>query len=246
MTAQAPDWLVFRGRRRMLFSNPLEPRLKELPGRPDFRVTGTANWRGYVATWEVRSDDTLWLTGLQTRNALDEPDPGLKLIFPNASGPVAARWVSQRLESPDGDQVRYVHFGYQSRYARVMYLTVHVGRVILVEERHGETGERLDASFTTHLEATFGSDEGSFLRAAHASPADSAPRLVYADWLDERGDPRGELIRLAERIRGLDPAAASMLLRNEQDVVLRAARHPLWRPWSLVMAYDHLAGWRPA
>ena len=32
------------------------------------------------------------------------------------------------------------------------------------------------------------SDEAAFLRAILASPADEAPRLVYADWLQERGD----------------------------------------------------------
>lgn len=39
-------------------------------------------------------------------------------------------------------------------------------------------------------------DEASFLRAIAAQPEDDAPRLVYADWLTERGDARGELIQL--------------------------------------------------
>jgi uncharacterized protein (TIGR02996 family) len=34
-----------------------------------------------------------------------------------------------------------------------------------------------------------------FLQAIVASPEDDAPRLIYADWLEERGDPRGEFIR---------------------------------------------------
>jgi uncharacterized protein (TIGR02996 family) len=38
-------------------------------------------------------------------------------------------------------------------------------------------------------------DEDAFLRAIAAAPADDAPRLVYADWLDERGDPRGIYLR---------------------------------------------------
>jgi uncharacterized protein (TIGR02996 family) len=33
------------------------------------------------------------------------------------------------------------------------------------------------------------------LRAVLAAPDDDAPRLVYADWLSERGDPRGEFIQ---------------------------------------------------
>jgi uncharacterized protein (TIGR02996 family) len=38
--------------------------------------------------------------------------------------------------------------------------------------------------------------EEAFLRAIIDHPADDAPRLIYADWLDERGDPRGEFIRV--------------------------------------------------
>lgn len=36
----------------------------------------------------------------------------------------------------------------------------------------------------------------SLLGAVLAAPEDDAPRLVYADWLTERGDPRGEFIQL--------------------------------------------------
>lgn len=38
-------------------------------------------------------------------------------------------------------------------------------------------------------------DDEAFVRAIVAAPADEAPRLVYADWLDERGDPRGAYLR---------------------------------------------------
>lgn len=34
--------------------------------------------------------------------------------------------------------------------------------------------------------------EGELLAAVRARPAEDGPRLVYADWLLERGDPRGE------------------------------------------------------
>jgi formylglycine-generating enzyme len=39
-------------------------------------------------------------------------------------------------------------------------------------------------------------DEQSFLQAMQQHPEDNALRLVFADWLEERGDKRGELIRL--------------------------------------------------
>lgn len=39
-------------------------------------------------------------------------------------------------------------------------------------------------------------DEQAFLQAMQENPEDNTLRLVFADWLEERGDPRGELIRL--------------------------------------------------
>jgi uncharacterized protein (TIGR02996 family) len=41
------------------------------------------------------------------------------------------------------------------------------------------------------------SEYGAFLRAINAQPDDDTPRLVFADWLDENGDPaRAEFIRV--------------------------------------------------
>jgi uncharacterized protein (TIGR02996 family) len=39
-------------------------------------------------------------------------------------------------------------------------------------------------------------DDAVFLRLIAATPADDAPRLVYADWLEERGDLHGAFIRI--------------------------------------------------
>lgn len=39
-------------------------------------------------------------------------------------------------------------------------------------------------------------DEHAFLQEMQEKPDDTSLRLVFADWLKERGDPRGELIRL--------------------------------------------------
>ena len=50
-----------------------------------------------------------------------------------------------------------------------------------------------------------GMDEEHFLQAISASPDDNLVRLVYADWLDERGDPRAEFVRLQVELRQLPP-----------------------------------------
>lgn len=39
-------------------------------------------------------------------------------------------------------------------------------------------------------------DEVAFLTAIRGTPKDMVPRMVYADWLQEKGDPRGEFIDL--------------------------------------------------
>jgi uncharacterized protein (TIGR02996 family) len=48
--------------------------------------------------------------------------------------------------------------------------------------------------------------EDAFLRAISAAPDDADPVLVYADWLDERGDPRGEFVPVQVRLRDLAPS----------------------------------------
>jgi len=59
------------------------------------------------------------------------------------------------------------------------------------------------------------SDEAAFLEAIRSNPQDAGLRLIYADWLDDRGDVRGEYLRLeaeAERIQ-----ARLLALRQQLD-----------------------------
>ncbi len=85
-------------------------------------------------------------------------------------------------------------------------------------------------------------DEGPFLRAICEHPDDDGPRLVYADWLDERGDPKGEFIRVQcalehlqegdHRRAGLKAREAELLAthRAEWEAPLRALFPPLLEP----------------
>jgi uncharacterized protein (TIGR02996 family) len=43
-------------------------------------------------------------------------------------------------------------------------------------------------------------DDDGFLRALQENPNDEGTRLVYADWLEERGDLRGEYLRLDHQL----------------------------------------------
>jgi carbon storage regulator CsrA len=71
--------------------------------------------------------------------------------------------------------------------------------------------------------------EAALLRAVLADPADDSPRLIYADWLDEQGDPRGKFVRVQCRLAQLPPGdeAVSGLRRREQELLDRHG--PAWR-----------------
>jgi uncharacterized protein (TIGR02996 family) len=57
------------------------------------------------------------------------------------------------------------------------------------------------------------------------SPAEDAPRLVYADWLLQRGDSRGELIHLQCRLAA-DPSNSE--LRGRERELLANLPRPTW------------------
>ena len=79
----------------------------------------------------------------------------------------------------------------------------------------------------------------AFLTAIRTQPADSTSRLVYADWLDERDDPRGEYLRLLCAAAGWAQAT-----ENRERVIARlqelcAEFDPEW-----LATVQHGVGWR--
>jgi uncharacterized protein (TIGR02996 family) len=68
----------------------------------------------------------------------------------------------------------------------------------------------------------------SFLRAIAREPDDDAARLVFADWLEERGDRRAEYLRLDSRLQRLaeaEPGYADLKSRWQE---LRSRLSPSW------------------
>lgn len=67
------------------------------------------------------------------------------------------------------------------------------------------------------------------LEAIWAAPADDEPRLVYADWLLERGDPRGELIQVQIAIaRAVGSAAVNERALRARERQLLEAHQEAW------------------
>ncbi len=62
----------------------------------------------------------------------------------------------------------------------------------------------------------------AFLREIIAVPDDDGPRLVYADWLEERADPRGEFIRVQCEEARLEDCARRKKLRSRAKQLLQA------------------------
>jgi uncharacterized protein (TIGR02996 family) len=87
-------------------------------------------------------------------------------------------------------------------------------------------------------------DEDAFLEAIRAAPDEDAPRLIYADWLDENGDSdRAEFIRVQIALaRPKVPGRAA--LRERERSLLKANRerwlgpiNPRGFPWQLARGF---------
>src|SRR5262245_15898045 len=62
-------------------------------------------------------------------------------------------------------------------------------------------------------------EQAAFLAAIRDDPDDDGPRLIFADWLEEQGDPRGEFIRVQcalARLERHDPRRAELTCREQE------------------------------
>src|SRR5262245_22184272 len=70
--------------------------------------------------------------------------------------------------------------------------------------------------------------EDAFLRAVLADPDDDAPRLIYADWLEERGDPKGEFIRVQCALAKMAPDDDARPELEDRERELLEEHEPTW------------------
>jgi uncharacterized protein (TIGR02996 family) len=71
-------------------------------------------------------------------------------------------------------------------------------------------------------------DEDGFLEAIKANPEDDLPRLVYADWLDERDDVRGDFVRLHLALKATAPDHIDRVSGEEELSLLRKGCDAAW------------------
>jgi hypothetical protein len=145
MTAQVSEKLLYEGKSIFLFSEPLSLYLMQNQIR--FTSPHTANWRGYVGTWEIIEADgaeRLYLVGIEAHKdyetILTLPDlfPGFDKVF--------AHWFTGELRCPQGSLVEYVHMGYASTYEYELFLEFKQGVLVHKYAIHNKPIEKPEVS----------------------------------------------------------------------------------------------------
>ena len=131
-TAQAPDKLIYNGKKYKLHSNPLEVYFEKFPDkRPKPEIQSTGLWRGYIATFEVK-DGQLYLKDIEIRVEKKNDEEGRKSVlnevFPNQEL-IKIDWLTGLLVLPEGKIVNYVHMGYASTYEHYVLLEFENGNL---------------------------------------------------------------------------------------------------------------------
>lgn len=129
MTAQAREILIYKGKRYGMATEPLEPYIETNNIQFNPESICSACWRGYIGTWSIE-DNKLYLIDIDTDN--NGKKVGLEYLFPNQEK-VFAEWFTGELRVPYGELIEYIHLGYESRYAKELFLEISKG--VLVNER---------------------------------------------------------------------------------------------------------------
>jgi len=147
-TAQYPDKLIYKGKTISIFSNPFESYFDDEHSRPKIfsKSMCSAIWRGYVATWEIKSNDLYLLSLVEGTCENNAPEIPLNEIFKDKKTPIKASWFSGIIRIPFGKQLQYIHMGYNSIYEKELYVTIKNGKVLEIElqERKKITEEELE------------------------------------------------------------------------------------------------------
>lgn len=132
MTVQTQERLHYKGEELEISGEPLAQYFSLSGDEPDFQVTSSACWRGYVGHWEV-IDDRLYLIGIEGRLKSGE-EVRLEVIFPGCKERVFASWFDGSFSIPQGEPVDYI-FGDIAVYESELLLTFERGRLVHSQPR---------------------------------------------------------------------------------------------------------------
>lgn len=140
MTAQIRDKILYKGNQYYLANEPLRPYLEAM--EISYPGTSTADYRGYVASWEVR-DEKLYLIELLIPGFT--PEMGREGDLFQGEERTFSEWFTGKLRIPHGELLEYVHNGYGSLYEKELFLRFLNGELIGESEKdnRSEFDERI-------------------------------------------------------------------------------------------------------
>lgn len=183
MTAQAPERIMLDGRPHALYAAPLDllADTHELClGNPNY--SSTANYRGYIGTWEVRDRQLYlvqlcWDDGWRNGEIAIDDDTRTSLFHavPCEDFPIPARWFSGALRISLGRRLIYSHHGWSHWFERERVLHVRKGEV--VRDREVDTKAILERWLQRNPQASGWLDHSS-------APPGGGPLI----WFDDDDD----------------------------------------------------------
>ena len=138
MTAQFGEKLIIDGESHTMMTQPLAVYFELSGVKPEFEVSNTALWRGYVGTWEILRE-RLYLLKISA-NYTDRTSAKLEDFFPGYPDRVFAHWYSGTIRIPQGNIVKYVHMGYESVYEQDLIIRIMKGCVVsrdIIDNNYG-------------------------------------------------------------------------------------------------------------
>lgn len=133
-TEQRPDTLLYEGKNYSLHTNPMELYFDKYPSKkPRAEVISTGLWRGYVATFEFKSN-TLILKDIHILQSMKSTEKGnrwksVKDGLVSKDEDLAIDWFTGILEIPYGKKLDYLLFGYESPHSNYILLEVKNGKI---------------------------------------------------------------------------------------------------------------------
>lgn len=156
-TAQIPDSIRIEGKDFALNTNPLSQNPKLRGWNPPADASrSTANWRGYVAAWEIRDGSLLLVdVSISTYDEVTQKRDMRSVAADFVSAvPAPADWYTGALIIPDGKMEEYVHMGYASTYSHYRIYRIHAGRVLEVLSLSRDEFEAYRTSKFTEFQKT--------------------------------------------------------------------------------------------
>lgn len=253
-TAQIPDLIIYKGDTLSLYSCPLNsfPNQDLITPNELFGSRGcffTSCWRNYVATWEI-IDNELYLCEIRNacyptsmrgvsvsfKSEVDKDSIGseyadLKVLFPQRfkNGKVKADWVNEKLISPQGKLLYYVHDGFESIYETEIEFTLKKGTLSEIKTLDNSKTRKSKYTEDQKLLKVFIYKN---IQRKNLPVTDTIKRCVYVQIVSS--DENGKIDRV-KVVRGVNELYDNEAIRvvmsiPEWDVIYRHGKryNPIW------------------